>query len=114
MMAGEAALEDLGFLTRSRAYINTEKQKLLAGLTALPGGLIQKIYGHAANYIFFRAEPKLYEKLLNHGIMIRDCSNFTSLEPGFFRIAVRTASENERLLEELLEIAREYAVQQEG
>ena len=114
MMAGEAALEDLGFLTRSRAYINTEKQKLLAGLTALPGGLIQKIYGHAANYIFFRAEPKLYEKLLNHRIMIRDCSNFTSLEPGFFRIAVRTASENERLLEELLEIAREYAVQQEG
>ena len=124
VMAGEAALEEArntaikptreaafsestGFLPRSRAYINIEKQKLFAGLTSLPGGLIRKIYGHAANYIFFSAEPGLSEKLLNHGIMIRDCANFTSLESGYYRIAVRTAAENDKLLEVLLSIAQE-------
>lgn len=112
-MAGEAALDSTGFLTRSRAYISMEKQKLLSGLSALQGRLIHKIYGHAANYIFFRAEPGLDEKLLKYGIMIRNCANFTSLEPGFYRIAVRTEAENDKLLEVLLSIAREFAAQQE-
>ena len=114
MMAGEAALkETAGYLPRSRAYISIEKQKIIAGLDALLGKLIRQVYGYAANYIFFRAEPGLSDKLLKHGIMIRDCANFTSLEPGYYRIAVRTAAENNKLLEALLSIAQEYAVQQE-
>lgn len=130
MMAGEAALEEAGknrkecdgivseemptgYLMCSRAYISTEKQKLLTGLNAMQGGLIHEIYGHAANYIFFRAEPGLFDKLLKQGIMIRDCSNFTSLEPGYYRIAVRTEAENDKLLEVLLSIAQEFAAQRE-
>ena len=125
MMAGEAALEEAGehgknnfaestgYLTRSRAYINIEKQKLLAGLAALPGELIQKVYGHAANYIFFRAVPGLDEKLLKYRIMIRNCANFTSLEEGFYRIAVREEAENDKLLKALLSIAQECMAQQE-
>ena len=114
MMAGEAALgETVGFLPSSRAYISEEKEKLLTGLNSLPGELIRQIYGHAANYIFFRAEPGLSDKLLKHGIMIRDCSNFTGLEPGYYRVAVRTAAENNKLLEALLSIAQEYAAQQD-
>ncbi len=115
MMTGEAALkETAGFLPRSRAYINIEKQKLLEGLNSLPGKLVQQVYGHAANYIFFRAEPGLSDNLLKHGIMIRDCDNFTSLEPGYYRIAVRTAAENEVLLDTLRKIARECAARPDG
>ena len=29
-----------------------------------------------ANYLFFEGEPDLYEKLLEEGVMIRDCSNY--------------------------------------
>lgn len=99
MLAGEAALDQLEYLTRSRAYISAEKQRLLTGLRALPGGLIQRVYGHAANYIFFKARAGLQRQLKEQGILIRDCSNFTGLEEGYYRIAVRTAEENEALLE---------------
>ena len=31
-------------------------------------------------------------------ILVRDCSNYSGLGPGWFRIGVRTEEENERLL----------------
>ena len=46
----------------------------------------------------------LAEKLLERGILIRDCSNFTELEEGYYRIAVRTTEENNRLIQVLGEL----------
>lgn len=39
---------------------------------------------------------------LNHGILIRDASNFTGLDEFFFRIAVQSKEENNALLNQLL------------
>jgi threonine-phosphate decarboxylase len=33
-----------------------------------------------------------------HGILIRDASNFEGLDAGFFRIAVQTSEENNQLI----------------
>ena len=41
------------------------------------------------------------EELLKQGILIRDCSNFRGLKTGYYRIAVKTRGENDRLLRAL-------------
>ena len=54
-----------------------------------------------ANYIFFQGEEGLYEKCLEKGILIRDCSNYYGLKKGYYRVAVKLQEENEKLLEVL-------------
>lgn len=41
---------------------------------------------------------------MDRGISIRDCGNYEGLGEGFYRIAVRTREENEKLLKTLHEI----------
>ena len=43
----------------------------------------------------------------NHGILIRDASNFEGLGSGHFRIAVQTAEENNELIRAITEITTE-------
>ena len=38
------------------------------------------------------------DRLEGERILVRDCSNYSGLGPGWFRIGVRTEEENERLL----------------
>jgi threonine-phosphate decarboxylase len=40
----------------------------------------------------------LRQRMLAHRIVIRDASNFRGLDERFFRLAVRSRNENERLL----------------
>ena len=50
-----------------------------------------------ANFILFYSEKPLYEKLLQKGILIRDCKNFQGLSEGYYRVAVKSQRENEIL-----------------
>ncbi len=101
--AGLAALGDLEHIRRTREYVHAERERLAARLAALPG---VTVYPGAANYLLLRitsgmTAAVLQEKLLAERILIRDCSNFTGLDERFFRVAVRTWEENERLLKSL-------------
>ena len=64
-------------------------------------------YKPTANYIFVRINTNdmpsslLRERLLEHGIAIRDCSNFLGLNNKYFRVAVRTRKENTTLISTL-------------
>ena len=64
-------------------------------------------YKPTANYIFVKinldgmASSLLREQLLEHGIAIRDCSNFLGLNNKYFRVAVRTREENTMLVSTL-------------
>ena len=40
----------------------------------------------------------LKETLLQKGILIRSCGNYEGLSENFYRVAVRTAKENEKLI----------------
>ena len=42
----------------------------------------------------------------SEGVLIRDCSNYCGLEKGYFRVAVRTREENNRLLETLEKVIK--------
>ncbi len=50
---------------------------------------------------------KLFSKLLYHNIFIKDCSNKTSLDNRFVRIAVRSAAENKILIDELQKLDKQ-------
>ena len=53
-----------------------------------------------ANYLLFRSpDPKLGQRLERQGVLIRTCADYDGLGPNWFRVAVRTAAENQRLIE---------------
>ena len=65
-------------------------------------GMGIKVFDSSANFILFKEKNGLCEKLLNEGILIRDCTNFSGLTEGFYRVAVRTHEENIRLITALM------------
>jgi threonine-phosphate decarboxylase len=98
--AGLAALADTGHSHLTRDFVAAERARLAARLGALPG---VRLFPGAANYLLLRLEngstaAALQERLLAERLLIRDCSNFTGLDDRYFRIAVRTTTENDRLL----------------
>jgi len=92
--AGIAALGQKEFLDRANAVIRKERPRLKAGLEELGC----RVCPSEANYLLFRSRADLGEKLLKRGIALRSCANYHGLGPGWFRTAVRTREENDRLL----------------
>lgn len=98
--AGRAALEAAaggtsGYLTASVEMVAREREYLMAELESL--GL--RVFPSDANYILFQfRDRELHQKLLDKGILIRDCRDYHGLTAGFYRTAVRTHRENTALL----------------
>lgn len=97
-LCGVAAAGEKDFAARTRERVGDWRQKLSDRLKRL--GF--KVYPSNANYLLFRSEVHdLAERLCERGIVIRECGNFKGLRPGFYRVAVRTEQENNRLLDEI-------------
>lgn len=93
--AGIACACQADFIAKTQAYVSSERQFLSEGLRR-KGYLV---FPSMANFILIYVRgDSLYERLLQRGILIRDCSNFRGLGSGFYRVAVRTRMENEMLL----------------
>lgn len=93
--AGLAALEPSGYMAASVEMIAQEREYLTAELKKL--GL--RVFPSDANYILFQSRDReLHQKLLDKGILIRDCRDYHGLTAGFYRAAVRTRRENTALL----------------
>lgn len=93
--AGCAALLEKEYERKTVLYVKQEREWLAEKLSGYP----LTLYPGQANYLFFRSDiTDLKERLIGQGILIRDCSNYVGLEPGYYRIAVRTRRENERLI----------------
>jgi threonine-phosphate decarboxylase len=110
--AAIAALEDEEHLKKTRELIKAEKAFLMHGLTQIKAF---NIYPADANFILIDIKPSGYtaaqlkEKMLRHGILIRDCSSFRGLNEYHIRIAVKTRRENQKLLETFKKTVRNYA-----
>ena len=98
--AGLAALTQRDYVRQVRALIETERPYLLAGLRAL--GL--RVIAGRANYLLFRADETLGERLEARGALIRRCGNYPGLDDTWYRTAVRTRRENDALLAALREV----------
>lgn len=99
--AGQACLssENAAYLKETIRYVKKERQFLIDALTKM--GI--RVFPGEANFLLLYCEENLYEKLLQRGILIRDCSNFEGLPQGYYRIAVKRHEENLQLLEAIKE-----------
>jgi histidinol-phosphate/aromatic aminotransferase/cobyric acid decarboxylase-like protein len=62
------------------------------------------VYGSDTNYMLLKSVPDLYERLLERGILVRRCANFSGLDETYFRIAVRRHEDNEELIKIIGEV----------
>lgn len=97
--AGAAVLGDVAFQQQTWSWLAAARSQLFDGLQSLP----MKPYPSAANFLLVGCESsvELQRQLLQQRILIRDCLSFAELGDRFFRVAVRTEVENQRLLDGL-------------
>ncbi|WP_213804260.1 threonine-phosphate decarboxylase [Granulicella sp. dw_53] len=101
--AVSAALEDQDYAIRSRATNMERRRDLQHKLKALD----LTTYPSKANFILFQlpsdVDPIAFwqHMIVEHHIVLRDCTNYQALPPGHLRAAVRTTQENDRLVEAL-------------
>lgn len=98
--AGLAALDETAYVEQVRALIAAQRPLLASGLRAL--GL--RVLDGRANYLLFQGPETLGETLRQKGVVLRSCANYPGLDGSWYRTAVRTAAENERLLQTLSEV----------
>ena len=107
---GVLAMQDEEYGKRSRETVSLLRRELTAALNEI-GGL--KVYPAQANFLLVEitghsyAARELADRLIKQRIAIRVCDNFTGLPAdgrNFFRLAVRTAKENQRLIQALRQI----------
>lgn len=97
---GMAALQENEYVERGRRIIFQERDYLKNEMSRL--GL--KVYDSRANYLFFHGPYDLFERCIQKKILIRDCSNYEGLMPGYYRIAVKLHEDNVRLIQALQEV----------
>ena len=97
--AAEAVLQDTEFQQQTWNWLPPARQQLFEGLKTLPGLCP---FPGTANYLLVQSTVstvELQHRLLKQSqILIRDCTSFPELGDRFFRVAVRTGSDNEMLL----------------
>jgi L-threonine-O-3-phosphate decarboxylase len=102
--AAIAVLQDTEFQEQSWKWLPPARNQLFHGLASIPGLQPQE---SAANFLLVESQQstlQLQQQLLkDHQILIRDCLSFKELGDRFFRIAVRSESDNQRLLKALKE-----------
>lgn len=98
--AGYACTGQTAYIKETVRYIEQERAFLEEGLKQQ--GL--KVFTSKANFLLLDCAYPLYDRLLEMGILIRDCENFRGLSKGFYRIAVKSRKENEAFLKAIGEI----------
>jgi threonine-phosphate decarboxylase len=93
--AGIAAASDRDFAEASIAEVARLREDLFGALDALPG--LHPFPG-VANFLLVRGPDGLPERLARRGVLVRGCGPFYGLGPQYFRVAVRSAEENGRLV----------------
>ena len=100
--AGVAALQETDYVRQVRKVTAKERPWLLRRLT----GLGLRVIPGEANYLLFQSPWPLAEPLERQGILLRNCGNYAGLDDTWYRIAVRTRTDNQRLIEALEEVLR--------
>ena len=103
--AAEAVLPDQAFQNLSWEWLAIAQPQLSEGLAQLPG---LHPLPSAVNFLLVACEPpssQLQLQLLKrHRILIRDCLSFPELGDRYFRVAVRSLAENQKLIHGLTDI----------
>ena len=98
--AGIAALQCTEHISKTVQFIAQERAFLADGLRA--SGI--RVFESSANFLLLTAPADFKKQMAQRGIMVRTCADFHGLSVTYFRIAVRTHEENERLLAAVREV----------
>lgn len=99
-MAGIAALSDTEYLAKTRENLQAERAYLVPRLREL----VAEVYDGYGNFLLFRDEPDLKERMLEVGVLIRACGDFEGLDDTYFRIGIRSHSENQEFIRRLARV----------
>lgn len=103
--AGVAALQDTNFQQQTWQWLNAENEYLFKAISEHP---TLRPLPSCANFFLVRcavSATELQEKLLKqHKLYIRDCISFQGLGDQFFRIAVKSREDNQKLLNGLADV----------
>lgn len=99
-MAGIAALSDTEYLAKTRENLQAERAYLVPRLREL----VAEVYDGYGNFLLFRDEPDLKERMLEVGVLIRACGDFEGLDDTYFRIGIRSHSENQEFIRRLTRV----------
>ena len=103
--AAMAVVQDTEFQKQTWSWLPPTRLQLQQGLAQIPG---LQPEDSAANFLLVEStQPthELQQKLLQQDkILIRDCLSFPELGDHYFRVAVRSKTENERLLQALWQL----------
>lgn len=103
VMEGIRAIKETDLLQRTADIICKERDYLSSGLKQLGFRVCQS----DTSFILFKGPERLYEALLEQGILIRDCSDFEGLCRGWYRVSARRRSDNEYLIQTMRGIMNE-------
>ncbi|MDE6019890.1 MAG: aminotransferase class I/II-fold pyridoxal phosphate-dependent enzyme [Ruminococcus sp.] len=95
--AGIAALKEEKYVCKTIDFVKSEREFLIRELQKYD----VKVFPSDANYLLLKSSKQLDERLVNNGILVRNCANYMGLCDGFYRIAVRTHEENKLLISAL-------------
>lgn len=99
--AGTAALRERDYVQQLRALIAEERPFLQESLSRLGC----RVWPGQANYLLFRSPiPELGALMQQRGFLLRSCANYRGLTPADYRIAVRSHTDNVRLIRSMGEI----------
>ena len=95
-----AAFNDTEFIANTKTTIAKEREELCKNLNAIKG---LHCYPSVTNFILVKIEnhkissTKLKELLTKERILIRDCCTFMGLDDSYFRVTIRSATDNQKL-----------------
>ncbi|RQW64562.1 pyridoxal phosphate-dependent aminotransferase [Vibrio viridaestus] len=98
-IAGQYLFDDQEYHTNTLVWLADEQHYLFEALKRFSQ---LKVWSPSANYIFFKVNSlgiDLQTELLNHNILIRSCANYIGLDTQFYRVAIKSHQDNERLIE---------------
>jgi len=108
LAVGTELLKETDYVVCSRQAIAKLRDELQQLLSTLPG---LQPFPSVTNFVLCRladadiTSSEVCDRLLDHGLLIRNCDSFTGLEPSrFIRVAVRHREDNERLATALREV----------
>lgn len=105
--AGKLALKEKQYITDAQRTIDKERSYIIESLKKLG----YRCYKSKANFVLFYVEDEkenLYQCLLKEGILIRECRDYKGLGKGFYRVAVKSHKDNERLIGTIERMQKSY------
>lgn len=102
LLAGELCLQDEAFIKKTQDYIEDERKRLFAYFEGTDFEFSpSKINFYLLRDTNLNEQLKLFEFLLDNGIIPRHTFNFPGLEGNWLRFAIKNKAENDQLMEVL-------------